>query len=366
MDEYRIVNARRIPTPALIVYKSLVKENIRTIGQILGGYDRLRPHVKTHKMSGIVKLQMEAGIQKFKCATPKEAEMLVEAGARDILIAYHLFGPDIDRVAALRKKHPDVDLKVIADNGGAVRALSNACKKARVTLGVQVDLNTGMGRTGCPDEDEAMFIASRIDELPGLVPAGIHAYDGHSVDSDPRARRESALESIHKAQTVRRLMRERGMCDKPLVASGSPAFDFSASVKDVDEVSPGTWVFWDFNYSELMPGRFRWAALVLSRLISKPEPDLITLDAGSKAISTDSPSPHFQVLDPLIESELVLRSEEHQVLRVPPEAPPLPTGQLFKLIPAHICTTVNLYDEAYVIDEKGKSLEIWPIEGRGH
>ncbi len=365
MEEYRISNAHEIPTPALIVFKSLVQENIRAIGQILGGYDRLRPHVKTHKMSRIVQMQMEAGIKKFKCATPKEAEMLVAAGAGDILISYQLFGPAIERVVGIRKNHPDVDLKVIADNGGALRALSDACVRAGVTMGVLVDLNTGMGRTGCEDEDGAVFIASRITGLPGLTLEGIHAYDGHAVDPDPRARRAIAFDSIQMAQKVRRLMEEEEMPVKTLVASGSPAFDFSASVKDVDEVSPGTWIFWDFNYSELMPGRFRWAALVLSRLVSKPDANHITLDAGSKAIAPDTPSPHFRVLDPPEDLELVRRSEEHQVLRLAPDTPPRPIGELFQLIPAHICTTVNLYDEAHIIDKKGRFVETWPIDGRG-
>ncbi len=365
MDEYTIKNADEIQTPALIVYKSLVEENIRAIGQLLGGYDRLRPHVKTHKMSGIVRMQMEAGITKFKCATPKEAAMLVKAGAKDILIAYQLFGPAVERVAALQKDNPDVDLKVIADNGGALRALSNACVQAGVTMGVMVDLNTGMGRTGCPDDDEAVFIASRITDLPGLELRGIHAYDGHSTDPDPRARRDTALQSVEIAQKVRGLMEEDDMPVQTLVTSGSPAFDFAASVKDVDEVSPGTWVFWDFNYSELMPGRFRWAALVLSRLISKPDPDHITLDAGSKAIAPDTPSPHFRILDPPEDLALVGRSEEHQVLKLSPDSATRSMGELFYLIPAHICTTVNLYDEAHIIDKHGRFVETWPIEGRG-
>ncbi|MCP4693616.1 MAG: D-TA family PLP-dependent enzyme [Desulfobacterales bacterium] len=366
MEEYKISNAQEIPTPALVVYKSLVEENIRTMGNILGGFGRLRPHVKTHKMSGIVKMQMDAGITKFKCATPKEAEMLVMAGAKDILISYQLFGPAIDRVVGIKKKHPDVTLRVIADNGGVLRALSDACIREKVTIGVMVDLNTGMGRTGCTDEDEAVFIASRVDELPGLILDGVHAYDGHANDPDPRVRRQAALESIQKAKKIRDLIEEEEMPVKTLVASGSPSFDFSASMKEVDEVSPGTWIFWDFKYSDIMPGRFRWAALVLSRLISKPAPDLICLDAGSKAIAPDAPSPQFRILDPPENLEPVLRSEEHQVLRLPRNPSLRSMGELFYLIPWHICTTVNLYDEAHVIDKNGKFVETWPIEGRGH
>ena len=87
MDEYRVLNADDIPTPALLVYREAVAHNIKTIGEMMGGYERLRPHIKTHKMAQVAKMEMAAGIDKFKCATPKEAAMLAELGVTDILIS---------------------------------------------------------------------------------------------------------------------------------------------------------------------------------------------------------------------------------------------------------------------------------------
>ncbi len=366
MDEYDIANARAIPTPALVVYRERVAENIRRVGDLLGGFLRLRPHIKTHKMSRVARMQMDAGIDKFKCATPKEAALLAAVGASDILISYHIIGPAADRVVAVRSTYPKVDLKVIADDEGAVRDLSAACVEGGTTLGVMVDVNTGMDRTGVLPGEPSLALARTIAELPGLVFAGLHVYDGHASGPDANIRRQTALESIGRAVETRRLIDTDGLEVRSLVASGSPAFESTATVPEVDEVSPGTWIFWDLNYENQMPGKFRWAALVLSRVISTPGLDLITLDAGSKTISPDTPVPYFRPLGFPEGAEFLRRNEEHQVLRVPPGMPRPSVGDLMYLVPRHVCTTVNLWDEACVIDATGNFVETWPVDARGH
>ncbi|MBW1765676.1 MAG: alanine racemase [Deltaproteobacteria bacterium] len=366
MDEYKIVNADKIPTPALVVYRKFVEENIRSIGEMLGGFVRLRPHIKTHKMSRIARMEMEAGIDKFKCATPKEAAMLASLGVTDILISYPIVGAAIERVISLKQSYPEVDLKVIADDMGAVRALSGSCVATKVTLGIMIDLNTGMDRTGTSSREVALNLAQAIIALPCLTFEGLHAYDGHVSDPDPEVRRQTAVEAIEKAVGIRGLIEKEGIQVKRLIASGTPGFEFTAKVPEVDEVSPGTWIFWDTGYGGKISGRFQWAALVLSSVISMPGPDLITLDAGSKAISPDTPKPYFRALSLPENVEFFLRSEEHQVLRLPPGTPRPAVGDLFYLVPRHVCTTINLWDEACVIDHGGNFVETWPVDARGH
>lgn len=366
MDEYRIVSADKIPTPNLVVYRELVEENIRSIGEMLGGFARVRPHIKTHKMSRVARMEMEAGIDKFKCATPKEAAMLANLGVTDILISYPIVGAAIERVISLKKSYPGVDLKVIADDMDALRALSGSCAAANITLGVMIDLNTGMDRTGTSSREVALNLGREIISIPGLTFEGLHAYDGHVGDPDPEVRRRNAMKAIEKAVGIRGLLEKEGLQVKKLVASGSPGFEFTAQVPEVDEVSPGTWIFWDIGYGGEISSPFRWAALVLSSVISTTGPDLITLDAGSKAISPDTPIPYFRALGLPENVEFVLRSEEHQVLRLPPGTPRPAVGDLFYLVPRHVCTTINLWDEACVIDGGGNFVETWSVDARGH
>lgn len=366
MEAYRVNNAHEIPTPALLIYKDHVAHNIRSIGERLGGYERFRPHIKTHKMSRVAQMQMDAGISKFKCATPKEAAMLAAVGVTDILISYHIVGANIERVIGLQKTHPKVDLKVIADDRGAVIALSEACNAANTTLGVLIDMNTGMDRTGIAPGQPTQNLARTIADSPGLTFEGLHVYDGHSAESDPEKREQIALESISKAVDTRQQIETGGLPVNLLVASGSPGAEHTAKVPEVDEVSPGTWIFWDTGYGDMMDAPFTPAGLVLSSVISTPGPDLITLDAGSKGVAPDTPVPHFRPLGLPETVEFVRRNEEHQVLRLPENTPRPNVGDQLYLIPRHICTTVNLYDEVHVIDSNNTFVETWSVDARGH
>ena len=366
MFDYRVKNAEEIPTPALLVYKEAVAHNIRAIGDMMGGYARLRPHIKTHKMSQIARMEMDEGIDKFKCATPKEAAMLAAIGATDVLISYHIVGANIGRVVDLKRLYPDADLKVIADDRDAIQALSDACTSAGVSLGVMVDVNTGMDRTGALPGTPSLALAQQIAQASGLCFAGLHVYDGHVGDFDADMRQKTAFESIERAVETRCLIERSGIEVEKLVASGSPGFEHTQRVDGVDEVSPGTWIFWDTGYGDKLQSPFEWAALILSSVISTTRADLVTLDAGSKSVAPDTPVPHFRVIGLPDDIAFVRRNEEHQLLQLPEGTPRPRVGDQFYLVPRHVCTTVNLWDEVCVIDEDGMFVETWAVDARGH
>jgi len=103
---YKVSNVANIPSPALLFYPERISENIRRVLQIAGGAERLRPHIKTHKCAEVLRMHLEVGIKKFKCATVAEAEMAARAGAADVLIAAQLAGPNLKRLEALRRAFP--------------------------------------------------------------------------------------------------------------------------------------------------------------------------------------------------------------------------------------------------------------------
>ena len=187
-DWHRLANPDEIPSPALLIYPGRVEENIRRMIAMAGTADRLRPHVKTHKLGEIVQLQLKAGITRFKCATIAEAEMLAQAGARDVLLANQLVGPNPRRLAKLVGWFREVRFSTIADDAEAVGNLASAGQEAGITLPVLLDLDGGMGRTGIPLGQAAVTLYKLIDQLPGVEPAGLHLYDGHLHESDPAER----------------------------------------------------------------------------------------------------------------------------------------------------------------------------------
>ena len=244
--------------------------------------------------------------------------------------------------------------------------LCKAAVDADVEMGVFVDLNTGMNRTGVPDAEAAAEIAKRIDGSPGLRFDGIHIYDGHIHDRDVKVREQRARASVECGLATKARLEKDGLPVNKIITSGSSTYDIAARYPEVDEVSPGTWSLWDLNYTRGIPDRFRRAALVVGRVISRPTPRVATVDAGSKAISTDVPNaPHAEVLN-WPGAKFLIRNEEHLSMELP-EGTEMPrVGDLVYFALQHVCTTVNLWDEMRVVDGEGRYVETWPVDARGH
>src|SRR5882724_9233110 len=145
---FAVQNAEEVPSPALLVYPKRVRENIRRMIRIAGDPTRLRPHIKTHKLPEIVRMQLEEGITKFKCATIAEAEMAAGAGARDILIAYPIVGPNVVRLLDLANLFPETAFSCLADDSSAVDLLSKTFLNSGRKLDVLLDIDCGQHRTG--------------------------------------------------------------------------------------------------------------------------------------------------------------------------------------------------------------------------
>src|SRR5215469_11174790 len=180
---YVFEEARQIPSPALLVYRDRVEENLRRTIAMAGGVERLRPHVKTHKMAEVVRLKLAAGITKFKCATIAEAEMLARAGTNDVLLAYPIVGPNIARLAKLADAYPDTSFSALADDADALRAVSREFARSPRPIEILLDTDNGMHRSGVA-LSAAAGLYRLLSDLPGVRAGGLHVYDGHVRDAD--------------------------------------------------------------------------------------------------------------------------------------------------------------------------------------
>jgi len=181
---YKIGNTDEVTSPSLLVYPDRIEANIKKMIEIAGGVDRLRPHVKTHKMPEIIKLQMKYGIYKFKCATISETEMVARCGASDILLAIQPVGPNIGRFFNLKEEFKNIKISCIADNEEVIIQLSDMARKTGLETHVWLDINNGMNRTGVIPGEKAARLYKRIVDSPMLVAEGFHVYDGHIHELD--------------------------------------------------------------------------------------------------------------------------------------------------------------------------------------
>lgn len=362
---YHIKDTSRIYSPALLFYKELIESNIAAMVRMARDPARLRPHVKTHKTPEIVRLELAAGITKHKCATLAEAEMLAQCGAADVLIAYPLVGPNCLRLVQLIRNFPKTSFAVLVDSPAGSAMLSEAMAGAGAKVRVMIDLDVGMHRTGIAPGPEAESLYESFARLSGLLPAGISAYDGHNNQESLEERRGAVQALLEPVLELRENLQKRGLPVPVVVAGGTPTFPVFAAL-DIPglECSPGTCVLHDSGYGSKyrdMPD-FAPAALLLTRVISKPGSNRVTFDLGYKALASDPPAGKRCVLLDIPECVPLLQSEEHFTVETP-AADRFRLGDVVFAVPAHICPTCAVHKEAYIV-EKGEIRDKWQIVAR--
>ena len=161
---YAISDTSGIISPAVVIFRDLVEANLAEMIRVAGSAGRLRPHCKTHKMREVAQLELERGIRKHKCATLAEAEMLAQAGAKDVFLAYNLVGANIGRAVEFRRKFPAVALSVTADHSKPIEMLGAAMKQAGLAIDVLLDIDPGLHRTGLEPGPQAKALYQQLAE----------------------------------------------------------------------------------------------------------------------------------------------------------------------------------------------------------
>jgi D-threonine aldolase len=362
---YAIDDTSAVLSPGLLFYKDLIQKNIECCLRVAGKAERLRPHVKTHKTREIVALQLAAGITKHKCATPAEAELLAGCGVPDVLLAYNLVGPNCARLARLLAAFPGTQFSVLADNVRGLEILSAASRDMDQTVDVLLDLDVGQHRTGVAAGPAAEELYARIERLPGLRPGGLHVYDGHNRQDNVADRRAAVKAQLEPVLQFRHRLEKSGLPVPRLVLGGTPTFPIHAALQEPGvECSPGTFVLHDHGYGSQFAdlSGFAPAALVLTRVVSRPTPHRLTLDLGTKSIASDPPAGKRCVLLNVPHYEPAIHNEEHFVIETP-EAEQFALGDEVLAIPTHICPTCALHKWAYVV-EGARVCGQWEIVGR--
>jgi D-serine deaminase-like pyridoxal phosphate-dependent protein len=363
---YALSDPASVFSPALVFYPDLIRRNIARVIEMAGGPDRLRPHVKTHKTREIAKLLLDAGVTRHKCATIAEAEMLGAAGAPDVLIAYPLVGPNVGRLAHLIRKFPGTRFATLIDHPDSARALSSGLAAAGLTVGAVLDLDVGQHRTGIPVGDDALALYELAAHLPGLTPAGFQLYDGHNNQPD-RADREAAVRAfLAPVLALRAAAEAKGVPVPRLVCGGTPSFPVYAGMTDVPgvECSPGTFVLHDAGYGSKYAdlAGVTPAAVLVTRVVSRPTPTRVTLDLGTKAVASDPVLEKRVTLLDFPEYRVVGHNEEHLIVETDAAGRYKP-GDVVYALPGHICPTVALHKEVSVA-EGGRIVGRWGVASR--
>lgn len=357
---YRLKEEDSIISPALIYYIDYLNNNTDKAIEIAGGPHRLWPHVKSHKMKEVVYLQLNKGIKRFKCATVAEAEMVASCNAPHVLIAYPLIGPNINRFIELKKRYTKTTFWAIGDDLHQIELLNDALKKSNLTTNLLIDVNLEMNRTGVPFYN-LETLTNGVIEHKAIKLKGYHCYDGHLGITNIDERQKRVEKELDEMKDILDNIDYFKDFDPIFIMGGTPTFPCHARHENV-YLSPGTIFINDDGYSNKLPDlNFPPAAAILTRVVSRPDKNIFTLDLGTKGIASDPVDTRGRIIG-YPNAIPIIHSEEHWVFEMDESEIP-EIGTIVYVIPTHICPTSALYPNVLVA-ENGNLVNTWTVDAR--
>jgi D-serine deaminase-like pyridoxal phosphate-dependent protein len=359
-QEYgRSIGQRRaeLVTPALVLDIDAAQRNIDHMASELKsiGGATIRPHYKTHKSPDLARRQLAAGARGLSMATVWEAAILAAAGMDDLFVVNTVAHPA--KLAALAELARDHRILVAVDDAANAAALSAAAVAAGSTLGIVVEVDTGMDRCGVDSAADCLILARRVADLPGLRFEGITGYEGHcSLTRENDLRHERQREAMAFFTGVAALLEADGIGCPIRSAGGIATWNWTAAFPGITEIQAGTYVVMDNFHGVMVPG-FEHSLTIQATVISRQSGKVI-VDAGNKSVADPADVT-------IVGHDLpVFRFDEEHGIFDATGGSTLHVGAAVALVPGYSPSTVNWYD-AYHVVQDDVVVDVWPIIPRG-
>lgn len=358
-----------LDTPSLLVDIDILKTNIKKMQDLVRGTGiNLRPHTKTHKCPDIGKMQIEEGAQGITVAKLGEAEAMIESGITDIFIAYPIYGSaKKDRLINIFKK---AKIIISLDSFEVADFLSRLGEEINRKVSILFEINTGLNRCGVEPDLEAVKLAKKINELPGIDFKGLMGYSGsaYSLEGLEKTKKEATKQYSILMDFKNKLI-ETGINVEVVSTGSTPTVEFEKDMKGLTELRPGGYIFNDRTQIALgRVGEGRCAARVLSTVISNPVEERAVMDAGSKAFCSDGilgdTSYGYGLVKNRPDITVEKLNEEHGVLISSNKEINLNIGDRLEVIPNHVCVVINNFDVMY-LTKNNEVVGEFKIAGRG-
>ena len=361
----------KLETPCLVIDMDQTRKNIENMQKAVSSQGcKLRPHIKTHKMVDIARLQMECGASGICCSKVSEAEIMANGGCDDIFIAYPIIGyPRIRKALELSHRVKRLILSIDSEEGADM--LERAAAIDDSIIEVRLEIDTGLGRTGVPVQ-KAIGLAEKICRMSHLRLTGIYTFKGLVIDGQPTDDNEAAArDEALIMNSVAMEMKNRGIHIDDISAGSTPTGIQAASTGLVTEVRPGTYVFKDYMIVKENAGSFDDISIrFYSTVVSTNHKNYAVIDGGSKCFPTDvvpfKPPyyyPGYAVIEDRPDLSLSRLYEEHGIIESAEGDTGLSVGQVITLIPNHVCTAINLQNWVYFYENGTLSKHI--VDARG-
>ncbi|MDP9295495.1 MAG: alanine racemase [Actinomycetota bacterium] len=357
-----------LDTPALLIDLDILESNVTEMAKVASDAGvRLRPHTKTHKCPDIARMQVDAGASGITVAKLGEAEVMVDAGRTDVLIAYPVWGEmKLRRFRALAER---ASVRVSLDSVEVAEGIGPVGAELHRDMPVLVEVDTGLHRLGRPPGQPTAELAAAIARVPGVEVIGLLTHAGHAYRStSPEELRAAAEREALDLLETAELCAKQGLELSEISVGSTPTARVAAKVPGVTEIRPGTYVFNDVQQMRLgVATEATCAARVLVTVVARPSAARFVVDAGTKAFTSDGgdgpPFPGRGIIARRSDLVLDFMNEEHGVGHVERDGE-LAIGERLEVVPLHVCSTVNMFDRAAGV--RGGSVEReLEIAGRG-
>lgn len=351
-----------VETPIGVVDLERVRANASRVAEYARGHGLAwRPHIKTHKSRAVARIQLEAGARGLTVATLREAEVMAEV-TPDLLLAYPPVGSA--KLGRLVRLAPDVDLKVALDSLEVLEPLGEAAARAGRVVGVLVEMDVGLGRVGVQDADAVVPIARAAASGAGTAFRGILFYPGHVRMAEGEQTRELAAVAGRLAAALDRLEAE-GLAPEIVSGGSTPTLWRSHEIPGMTEIRAGSCIFFDREALDVgVATTDDVAYTVLATVVSTAVPGRAVVDAGSKALSKEGRGGDgFGVVLDRPGVVVASLSEEHGVLELGGSGWTPSIGERVRIVPNHVCVSVNLQERLLV--READAFSLLPIEARG-
>ena len=367
---HRPMELGQLPTPALVLERAAMERNMRKMADHVRAAGKgFRPHSKTHKCPTIAKLQMQLGAVGICAAKISEAAIMLGAGVPSVLITSPI--ATLAKAQALNSllgTYPNCELLLVVDSEQGLAALQAAIAPER-RLGLLVDIDLSMGRTGTREVDIMLRLIDAIMNDERFEFRGIQHYAGHLMHIEDYAkRRDKSLASWSRLDEFFTALAERGISPEIVTGGGTGTYDVDVAVDRLTDIQVGSYIFMDEEYRALASAGasrfedFELALTVACSTISQPQSKTITVDGGYKAFASDSVNP---VCDDLPGVEFRFAGDEHGVLILGEGQQEVQLGQVLRFAAPHCDPTVNLHDYYWILEDDGLVHSVWPISARG-
>ena len=313
-----------------------------------------RPHIKTHKLVAIAKLQLAVGAKGICVQKLGEAEVMADGGITDMLLTYNVVGTaKLQRLTALMKR---TDIAVVADSSVVVAGLATAAAQAARTLKVLVECDTGGGRNGVQTPGDAAALAGEIAKTTNLHFAGLMTFP-------PGFKREQVAKFIAETKY---LLSQQGLDCERVSSGGSIDIWREDGLDVVTEYRAGTYIYNDRSLVASGACSFAdCAETVLATVVSTPTKGRAIIDAGSKALTSDLLGMQgYGVVQNLNMAQVYAVNEEHGYLDTTQVEVQPRVGDLLRVTMNHTCPVNNLFDRVVFI-RGDKVLGAMRVDARG-